>query len=38
VKEALDDARQIRTSRGAKRRGPSGLTLLHEERHSRERR
>ena len=35
VKEALDEARQIR---GAGRRGPAGLTLIHEGRRSRERR
>jgi plasmid stability protein len=38
VKEALDEARQIRTSRSAGRRGPAGLTLLQEGRRSRERR
>jgi hypothetical protein len=38
VKEALDEARQIRASRSAGRRGPSSLTLLHEGRRSRERR
>ena len=37
VKEALDEARQIRHSRHAGRREPSGLTLLHEGRRSRER-
>jgi plasmid stability protein len=38
VKEALDEARQIRGSRNAPRRGPAGLTLLQEGRRSRERR
>ena len=38
VKEALDEARQIRASRNAGRRGPQGLTLLLEGRRSRERR
>lgn len=38
VKEALDEARQIRASRSAGRRGPSSLTLLLEGRRSRERR
>lgn len=38
VKEALDEARQIRGSRNAGRRGPAGLTLLQEGRRSRERR
>ena len=38
VKGALDEARQIRGSRNAGRRGPIGLTLLQEGRRSRERR
>jgi plasmid stability protein len=38
VKEALDEARQLRASRGAVRRGPTGLALLREGRRSRERR
>ena len=38
VKEALDEARQIRHSRNAGRREPASLTLLQEGRRSRERR
>ena len=38
VREALDEARQIRHSRNAARRGPASLTLLQEGRRSRERR
>jgi plasmid stability protein len=38
VKEALDEARQIRRSQDAGRRGPASLTLLQEGRRSRERR
>ena len=38
VKEALDEAREIRRARSAGRRGPASLTLLQEGRRSRERR
>lgn len=38
VKQALDEARRIRTSRSAGLRGPAGLTLLQEGRRARERR
>ncbi|MDL2718670.1 MAG: hypothetical protein PT977_13035 [Acidobacteriota bacterium] len=37
VKEALDGARRIRSSGSAARRGPTGLTLLHEGRRERDR-
>jgi hypothetical protein len=36
VKEALDEARQIRISRSAGQRGPASLTLLQEGRRARE--